>query len=493
MREPDEKRNRLLPEGKGGEKGNAVMRFLREFLYFPQKRPQIQSYGQNLAERYPDLTSQEVKQITSRDINPASLMLLALFTGLLAGVAATLLKFGISGLSKFLTGLFRGNDVNWWLILLPVVGIVLCGIFQRYILHRQIFHGDDRLRHAFAMNKCYMPVSLTYNPLIACIITLGFGGSAGSEGPIAYSSAAIGSNLGAWFKVSPNKVKILTAIGAGAGIAGIFKAPIGGVMFTIEVIGIGLNTLAVAALVVACVASAITAYLLSGCTPDIPFHHATPVTLDNFPLILLFGVACGLYSCYYSRCMQMTGKWLGKLRNPWIKNVSAGLAIGLMIFCFPTLYGEGYGSVAQLLDGNWDNLATGGLFHGIGNHSTLLLAVAFGTIAVKGFATASTNDGGGVAGDFAPTIMVGSVVGFFYAYLLQTLCGIQLPVADYVFLGMAGVLAGAVKAPLMAMFLITEMATMGYGQFAPVAIVATLSYLTVCLVNFIGRNLRRGR
>lgn len=493
MREPDENRESPLRDRIGGGKRNALMRFLREFLYFPQERPQITSYAQNLKERYPGITPAEVKQICSRDINPAALMFAALLTGIVSGTAATLLKLGISGLSRLLTGLFRGDSVNWWFILLPVAGLLLCGIFQRYVLHRDISHGDDRLRHAFAMKKCYMPVSLTYNPLIACILTLGFGGSAGSEGPIAYSSAAIGSNLGAFFKISPNKVRILTAIGAGAGIAGIFKAPIGGVMFTIEVLGIGMNTLAVAALVVACVASSITAYLLSGCTPDISFHHASQISLDNFPLILLFGIVCGLYSCYYSGSMTLVGKYLGKLRNPWIKNTLAGLSIGLMIFCFPTLYGEGYGAIAQLLDGHWSELYTGGVFHGIGGGAIMLLAVALGTMAVKGLATAATNDGGGVAGDFAPTIMIGSVVGFFYAYCLETLCGVHLPVADYVFLGMSGILAGAVKAPLMAMFLITEMATMGYEQFMPVAIVATLSYLTVCLVNFIGRNLRRGR
>lgn len=487
MRDVDE--NREKPTGKDTHAtgGRQIARFLGEFLYPPVKRTDIVGYGQSLTQRHPDITRKEIRELAARDIGPATLMAVALLTGIVAGVAASLLKLGISFLSRSLTGLFRADGLNWWLILMPAAGLILVGIFQRYIIHRLISHGDDRLRHDFATNRCYLPLSLTYNPIIACTVTLGFGGSAGSEGPIAYSGAAIGSNIGALFRISPGKVRMLTAIGAGAGIAGIFKAPIGGVLFTIEVLGIELTTVAVAALVVSCVAASLTAYLLSGCTPDIPFHHAAQISLDNFPLILLFGIVCGLYSSYYAGSMGILSRYLGKLRNPWVKNIIAGLSIGLMTFCFPPLYGEGYGVVAHLLDGNWSDLASGGLFHGIGNHSMLLLAVAFGTIAAKSFATAATNDGGGVAGDFAPTIMAGSVVGFFYAYLLESLCGITLPVSDYVFMGMAGILAGAVRAPLMAMFLVTEMATMGYGQFMPVAIVATLSYLTVCLVKFIGR------
>ncbi len=466
---------------------NPLSVFLGEFLYPPVKRNDITGYGQTISERCPEISQEEIKELSSRETTPAMLMVISLMTGIVTGMAAYLLKSAISAVGSALTQTFVRNAMNWWLILLPLTGIVLTGIYQRYILHRQISHGDDRLRNDFASNRCYLPVSLTYNPLIACTITLGFGGSAGSEGPIAYSGAAIGSNIGALFRISPKQVRMLTAIGAGAGIAGIFKAPIGGVLFTIEVIGIEMTTAAVTALVVACVAASLTAYLLSGCTPDILSHNTSQISLDNFPLILLFGVVCGLYSSYYAGSMGIVNRYLGKLRNPWIKNILAGLSIGLMIFCFPPLYGEGYGVVAHLLDGNWGDLSSGGIFHRIGNHSMLLLLVAFGTIAVKSLATAATNDGGGVAGDFAPTIMAGSVVGFFYAYLVEYLCGIPLPVSDYVFMGMAGILAGAVRAPLMAMFLVTEMATMGYGQFMPVAIVATLSYLTVCLVKFIGR------
>lgn len=420
------------------------------------------------------------------------LMLVALLTGIAAGCAASLLKFLIATLGRWLTSFFSGGSLNWWLVLLPPAGLLLTVAYQRLVLHRYIFHGEDRLRGAFASRRTYLPSYLTYSPIIASTLTLGFGGSAGSEGPIAYSGGAIGSNAGAMFRLDPKSVRLLTAIGAGAGIAGIFKAPIGGALFTVEVLGVAMTTISVIALVVACVASSLTAYLLSGCTPDIAFHHAAQISLDHLPLILLFGVFCGLYSAYYAGTMKRVGGWLSRIGNPWLKASVAGLTTGVLVFLFPPLYGEGYGLVGQLLDGGWDDLVSGGVALSVSGHAAMLLIAAGGMMLAKCVATSSTNNGGGVAGDFAPTIMAGSVVGFFYAYLLDHGLGLSLPVADYVFMGMAGILSGAVRAPLMAMFLVTEMATIGYGQFLPVALVATLSYLTVCTVRFIGRKRSQG-
>lgn len=487
MREADRQEDTSGNKSRMKPEGNRIGRFLQDFLYPSVKRDDVTGYGQSLAQRYRGISPKERKRLTARDLGAAQLMAVAMLAGILAGLAAALLKWGIAVFSKFVTGCFNADGPNWWLILLPVAGLLLVGIYQRYIIHHQISHGDDRLRNDFRLNRCYLRVSTTYNPIIACILTLGFGGSAGSEGPVAYSGAAIGSNIAALFRISPAKVRMLTAIGAGAGIAGIFKAPVGGVLFTIEVLGVELTTVAVGALFVACVSSATIAYYLSGCTSDIPFNDATPLSFEHFPLLILFGVACGLYSSYYASSMRAVARWLGRVRNPWVKNIIAGLSVGILVFLFPPLYGEGYGLGAHLLDGQWDNLLTGGILSGKEITPAILLIGAAGIMAVKGLATAATNDGGGVAGDFAPTIMIGSVTGFFYATLLDNYCGMSLPVSDYVFMGMAGILAGAVRAPLMAMFLVTEMATIGYGQFMPVAIVASLSYLTVCAVKFIGR------
>lgn len=467
---------------------------LQHFLYPPERDLGEPGYGMDFQQRYPSFSNGSLRKIKRQREENAALMLVALITGIATGAAASLLKFSIASLSQGLTSFFDAGNLNWWLIFLPLCGILLTGIYQRYVIHREIYHGVGRLSYDFSHNRCYLPVSLTYSPLIAATVTLGFGGSAGSEGPIAYSGAALGSNISSFLRMSPRTVRAMTAIGAGAGIAGIFKAPAGGALFTIEVLGIGMSAVSVAALVVACVASALTAYLMSGCSPDIPFHHASAISLDFFPMILLFGVLCGLYSTYYSKIMEMMRSYFRSIVNPWIRNSIAGLTCGLLVFLFPPLYGEGYGIVAKLLDGEYGELASGGvtaLLPSIaceGANAVILLAAA-GILAVKSFATTSANSGGGVAGDFAPTIMAGSVFGLLYAGLVNNLGGITLPIPDYVFMGMAGILAGAIRAPLMAMFLITEMATMGYGQFMPVAIVATVSYLTVCLFNFVSNRI----
>lgn len=453
---------------------------MKDWLYPPEHRPAVEGYGRTLAERFPRLSGKEVAEIETSHTSRMALMVVALLTGLACGAAATLLKLFIGKVGGWLTAGFSPHSHNWWLIGLPVIGLLLADIYQQYIIRKQISHGEGRLRNDFARRACYLPVELTYSPILAATATLGFGGSAGSEGPIAYTGGAIGSNLAGWFRLSPATVRAMTAIGAGAGIAGIFKAPVGGALFTIEVLGIGLNIVAVAALFVACISSGLTAYFLTGRTPDIVFSDSIHLPWDAIPMVLLLGVACGVYSWYYASTMRLTRKGLSKFNNHWIKAIVAGLFIGLSVFLFPPLYGEGYGGVAHLLNGDYGNFIGGSIMRGIGPMPIVLLFTAVGILAMKSFATSATNNGGGVAGNFAPTIMIGSVVGFLFAFICNQWLGMHLSIPDFVFMGMAGILAGAIHAPLMSMFLVTEMATMGYQQMLPVAIVATISYITTC-------------
>jgi CIC family chloride channel protein len=343
-----------------------------------------------------------------------------------------------------------------------------------------------------------LPVELTYAPLLAATVTLGFGGSAGSEGPIAYSGGAIGSNFGQRLRLPTEDIRYLTAIGAAAGIAGNFKAPIGGALFAIEILGLPMTGAALCGLFTACLTSSSTAVLLSATGSNIPaILH--PIAIESIvkplPIILLFGLFCGLYSRYFSLVMHATRKALERISAHWLRCLAAGTMVGLAVLLLPGLYGEGYNIIQLLLTAPTET--------SIRQFSSPLLPndlvwpapllAACGMLLLKGIATSATTNGGGVAGDFAPTIMIGAVAGFLFATIANSICNVQLTVSDFVLMGMAGVLAGVVKAPLMATFLITETATMGGGLLLPVAIVAYVSYLVVRVLTLIGRKKRSNR
>lgn len=406
------------------------------------------------------------------------MMILAFITGLIVGAAAFLLKHTVKWISIPLTSGMNTGGANWILLVAPIIGIMLTGIYQRYILHKTIYHGTDRLQQSITDRRYTLSADLTYAPIIASSLTLGFGGSAGSEGPIAYTGAAIGSNIGRIFNARPTLMKVLLACGAAAGIAGIFKAPIGGALFSLEVLAVTLSIGAVLAVVLASVTAGLTAYALSGCTPDLIFHNSTPFEWHWLPWILLLGIFCGLYSFYYASIMTVMRRWYNSMRNPWAKNLISGSLLAVLVFLFPPLFGEGYNFMSELLAGHTDALSSYSLFASDSALPLTPVLLAFAIIAVKAFACASANSGGGVAGDFAPTLMAGCVTGFFFATSLNSLFAIGLPVADFAFFGMAAVMAGAIRAPFMAIFIAVEMAQT-YDLLLPVTLTAAVSFLVV--------------
>ncbi|MBD5308169.1 MAG: chloride channel protein [Bacteroides sp.] len=406
---------------------------------------------------------------------------IAFLVGLAVGTAAFFLKSLIRWISLPLLPHLHYDGPNYLFILYPVVGIMLTVIYQRYVLHQGIYHGVERLRKSLAERNYNMSPRLILAPIIASSLTLGFGGSAGSEGPIASSGAAIGSNIGRWFKLTETQVMVMIACGAGAGIAGIFKAPVGGALFTIEILALPLDALALIALFISTLTSALTAYVWSGCTPDVTFTSIPALNWTHVIPVILLGLFTGIYSAYYAIVMKKMTAHYNRMKNHWVKNISSGLTVGILLFLFPTLYGEGYGAVAKLLadvphtiiDYTWLT----NIFKDYASGQILLMSVALAMLLAKPFATSSTNGGGGVAGDFAPTIMIGSVAGFLYAAGSNYFFGTHLPVVDFVFLGTTGVMAGAIGAPCMAIMITVEMAT-AYPLLLPATAVATLSYLT---------------
>lgn len=408
----------------------------------------------------------------------AFMMLLAFITGLLTGSAAYLLKCTVRWVSTPIADHLHPWNFNPALLVAPVIGIMLTGIYQRYILHKEIYHGTERLNASIARRQYRLPADLTYAPVVASTLTLGFGGSAGSEGPIAYTGAAIGSNIARLFRAEPRLMRIMLACGASAGIAGIFKAPVGGALFSLEVLTISLSVGGIVAILLSSLTAGLTAYIWSGCTPDLIFNNIETFHWQWAPWMAILGIFCGLYSFYYSSVMGLMRRWYGSIANPWIRNLASGAILAVLVFLFPPLFGEGYDFMGELLAGENHAISAYSMFASDGGMTWTPILLALGIIAVKAFACASTNSGGGVAGDFAPTLMAGCVAGYFFALTMNTLFGMQLPVADFAFFGMGAVMAGAIRAPFMAIFITVEMAQ-AYTLLLPVALTCALSYLSV--------------
>lgn len=402
------------------------------------------------------------------------LFIVASVVGLCSGIAAHLLKLMVAGVSCFLTSKFDPTGINWWLLLIPVAGILLTQVFMRYLIHHVISHGVRQLMKNLR-NKVYRLGSyLLYSPMVASTLTLGFGGSAGSEGPIAYTGAAIGSNVGRWLGLRPDMIRIMVGCGAAAGIAGIFKAPIGGALFTLEVLRMELTTLSVMAVFVTSLIAGLTAYLLSGCTMDIAFFVHAPLGFDMYPYVLLLGVFCGVYSMYYSFIMKYVERRLEKFSNRWASALLAGVILACSVFLFPSMYGEGYGVIGSAINGKISAVGSGSVISGFLADGWSVVLVTGGILLLKCFATSATTCGG-VAGDFAPALFAGCMAGLFFSSSVNLLFGLSLPIGLFALFGMSGVMAGAIRAPLMAIFLTVEMSA-GYDYLLPLTLVGGLSF-----------------
>lgn len=396
--------------------------------------------------------------------------------GFISGIGAYVLKNMVGFVSRHLTAHLDAFGANWILLVLPAAGILLTGILTRYILKDRLAHGVRQLREQLKRKDYYIPSSRIITPMIASTITLGFGGSSGSEGPIACTGAAVGGNIGRWLRMSPEMVMLMIGCGAGAGIAGIFKSPLGGALFTLEVMRMPMSTVPVLALIVCTVVAGMTSYALGGFTMDISMADASAAfDTSLIPFIVALGIICGAYSLYYSYIMKCVERWLTRVRNPWIRNLAGGMMLGAAVYMLPSLYGEGYGVIGDVLNGRYGATIADGPFALSHGGVTLLILVSLATVGMKCFATSATNSGGGVAGDFAPTLFAGCILGMLFALTLNELFGTHLPVGMFALYGMAGVMAGAIRAPLMALMLTTEMVG-AYSSFFPLLVSVTLSF-----------------
>lgn len=405
-------------------------------------------------------------------------IVLSVLVGILGGFAALLLKLLISLISGFLTQFISIGEGNLLYLVYPFIGITITVLFVRYVVRDNIGHGVTRVLYAISQNKSRLKRHNIYSSLVASSITIGFGGSVGAEGPIVYTGAAIGSTLGRAFRMSPRILMIMVGCGAAAGIAGIFKAPIAGMLFTIEVLMIDLTTVSVMPLILASVSGATVAYVFTGYEAEFFFVQSEVFATSRIPYSVLLGVFCGLISLYFTRVMNMMENLFKRINSPWLRILLGGSILALLIFIFPPLYGEGYSSIIELLSGNTDAILDGSLFNSMRGVPWFILLFIGIILLSKAFATSATTGGGGVGGTFAPSLYVGCMAGFFFAFLINTMFGMDLSVKNFALMGMAGVMAGVMHAPLMGMFLTAEL-TGGYQLFLPLLIVSSLSYVTI--------------
>ena len=406
-------------------------------------------------------------------------LILALIVGIICGVAAQLLKFLIHLIGSSLTAGFNATSENWLYLVYPVVGIILTVLFVKYVVKENISHGVTKVLYAISRRKSRLKIKNMYASLIASSITIGTGGSVGAEGPIVYTGAAIGSNFGQAFRMSPKILMILVGCGAAAGIAGIFRAPIAGMLFTLEVLMIDLTGMTVMPLLLSSIAGATVAYVMEGYTAEFFFTQSEPYLTSRIPWTIALGVVCGLMSYYFTKVMFMMESFFKKIKQQWLKILIGGTIIACLVFLFPPLYGEGYSTITSLLDGDVESVVNASLFYVDRDNIWFLLLFIFAITLTKAFATSATNGAGGVGGTFAPSLFVGALTGFLFASVINQFdLGVTLSLKIFTLMGMAGVMSGVMHAPLMAIFLTAEM-TGGYDLFLPLLIVSALAYFTI--------------
>ena len=411
------------------------------------------------------------------------MIILALIVGFFAAVAAFVLHWIINQIVYLLTSSFDRTGANWLYLVYPVVGIYLTSLFVRYIVKDNISHGITRILYAISSNRSRLKSHNCWSSVIASAITIGFGGSVGAEAPIVLTGSAIGSNLGKLFHMDRKMLMTLVGCGAAGAIAGIFKAPIAGLVFTLEVLMIDMTMSALLPILVSCVTATCFTYIFSGDAALFTFHLDSVWSVQRIPACVLLGITCGLVSLYFIRMMGACEDVFARFKDkPYIRLAIGGTVLSLLIFLFPALYGEGYSSINLLLNGrteaDWNQILDNSLFAGQGSMLIPFIALV---LLTKVVATSATNGGGGCGGTFAPSLFIGCFAGFLFSRLWNiNQIGVYVPEKNFALLGMAGVMSGVMHAPLTGVFLIAEL-TGGYTMFMPLMIVSVCAYLTIII------------
>ena len=408
-------------------------------------------------------------------------LVLAFMVGFLASLAAYVLHFIIHEIKDLITSGFQVTTINWLYLLYPVIGIWLTSLFVKYVVRDNISHGITRVLYAISTKQSRLKGHNTWSSIVASAITIGFGGSVGAEAPIVLTGSAIGSNLGKIFHLDNRTLMLLVGCGATAAVSGIFKAPIAGLVFTLEILMVDLTMASLLPILLSSVTATCFSYFFTGGSAMYDFKMDYLWSLERVPPTILLGIACGFLSLYFMRLMSWCENGYGKLsKYPYLKLLTGGVVLSSLIFLFPSLYGEGYDSLGLFIEGktltDWMQVMSGSMFAGQTKYLVLYVGLVMMT---KVFATSATNGAGGCGGTFAPSLFIGGFGGFFFARLwnIEQL-GVYIPEKNFTLYGMAAVMAAVMHAPLTGIFLIAEL-TGGYQLFIPLIIVTISSYLTI--------------
>lgn len=408
-----------------------------------------------------------VKHISTKNF----VILLGAITGLVGGFAAVTLKSAV----HWIRDSFAHLNVPWLYVVLPMVGILITTFLAKKVLKEKLGHGVTTILYIISKKSSKISQNKMFSRMITSGITVGFGGSVGLEAPIVVTGSAIGSNIGQLMHMNYRQRTLLIGCGAAAAISGIFNSPIAGVIFSIEVILTEVTVAIFIPLLIASVCGALVSMLLLGDDVLFSFDLTDPFMAADFPYYLLLGMFCGLTSVYFTRSTLFAEKIIQQVKSTYLRAIIGGLSIGLVIYFFNPIYGEGYESIKLILQGKANDIINQSIFFNW-NSNWLILIFAFLILLLKPHATGLTIGAGGNGGIFAPSMFMGALIGFIFAQTGNLLIGEEaLSVSNFTLVGMCGVMSGVLHAPLTAIFLIAEI-TSGYTLFLPLMLVSAIGY-----------------
>ena len=416
-------------------------------------------------------------RLTRRLSNRQMMMLLAVVVGVLAGIGTYLFEILLYAIKNGLTNWFPVDSAHFLFLISPAVGIILATLFVKYIVRDNISEGVTRVLYAMSSRNSRIAAHNCWTSVVGGATTIGFGGSVGPEAPIVLTGAAIGSNIGRLARLNYKNSTLLLCCGAGAALAAIFKAPITGVVFVLEILMLDITAGSVIPLLISSVTATTMAFMLRGFDPILAVTLAPQDAFElwQIPLFILLGMLCGLMAWYFTSMNSRVGNFFKGIDRQWKKWLWGGVILGVLIFIFPPLYGEGYEGFTALMHGKTETLFDNSLFYRFRGIDWVVILFIIATMFFKVIAMASTNAAGGVGGTFAPSLFVGAFTGATLALVCNMLFHWEVSVVSFTLVGMAGVMAGVMNAPLTSIFLIAELSN-GYGLFIPLMITACISF-----------------